>query len=69
MLEDIAISIWRSIKWLLRGLGSMLLWVLDKIMLAVTGILGMIADIFVAVDFTGTIAFFLDRDENGERKK
>ncbi len=63
MLEDIAISIWRSIKWLLRGLGSLLLWLVDKIMLIITGVLEMITDILVALDFTGILADLFNKKD------
>ncbi len=63
MLEDIAISIWRSIKWLLRELGSLLLWLVDKVMLIITGVLEMITDILVALDFTGILADLFNKKD------
>ncbi len=59
-------SLWHFIKWFLRGLGSLLLWVVDKIMILVWGILDMITDILVAIDFTGILADLFDKKDKVE---
>lgn len=66
MFMEFLTSLWHFIKWFLRGLGSLLLWVVDKIMILVWGILDMITDILVAIDFTGILADLFDKKDKVE---